>query len=178
MEVVKVALQSGSVSLTAEGREEFVKEVLGMWKELSSIPSKLTASQLATEQKVDQQKANGYPSDSDSKISQYENVYDKVDGKLKIIGHMPGTNKSDKTRSTALVVLFGYYLDGVEQIPSEIIREACTDQGCFDSGNFAKHLKGLAEKVVMNTKAGGGYDVKLTAPGRKAAKELVEELNG
>ena len=64
------------------------------------------------------------------------------------------------------------------RIPSELIRDACTEHGCFDSANFAQHLKALKEKLVMNTKAGGSFDVKLTAPGRKAAKEFVEGLNG
>ena len=36
----------------------------------------------------------------------------------------------------------------------------------------------LKSRIVMNVKHGGGYDVKLTAPGRKEAKELVEQLNG
>jgi hypothetical protein len=74
-------------------------------------------------------------------------------------------------------VLFGHYLRGDEQIPSETIRDACADQGCFDQANFAQYLKSLKEKVAMNTKPGGGYDVKLTAPGRKAARELVELLD-
>lgn len=177
MEIAKVALQRGSVSLSAEGREDFVKEVLGMWESLSAGAGAAGAESPSSEE-PDGSSAGDVAAEPSGAPARYENVYDKVDGKLKIIAEMPGASKADKTRSVALAILYGHHLEGADQIPSELVREACTDQGCFDSANFASHLRGLKDKVVMNTKAGGGYDVKLTAPGRKAAKEFVEGLNG
>jgi hypothetical protein len=165
----KVTLQRGTTVISVEGEDAFVEKTLSSWKHL------LDAPQAAASPAPSQDSASTKPAGSG--ISQYENVFDTVDGKIKLIHAMPGSNKADKTRNTALSLLYGHYVEGSEQVPSELIREACVDQGCFDQGNFASNLKGLKEKIAMNTKAGGGYDVKLTAPGRKAAKELVESLN-
>lgn len=167
--VSKVTLQHGATVISVEGDNAFIEKTLSNWKHL------LDARQAVPSGTQPQDKSGTKPSGSG--ISLYENVFDTVDGKIKLIHAMPGANKADKTRSTALSLLYGHYIEGSEQIPSELIREACVDQGCFDQGNFASNLKGLKEKIAMNTKAGGGYDVKLTAPGRKAAKELVESLN-
>jgi hypothetical protein len=173
VENAKVALQHGSISLAAEGREDFVKEVLAMWNGLlSTAPTPKHPSSTANASS-----SNGTGPGDSLALSQFENIYDTVDGKLKIIADMPGSSKAEKTRNVGLVLLYGHHLQGADQIPSELIREACTDHGCFDSANFASHLKALKDRIVMNTKAGGGYDVKLTAPGRKAAKEFVESLN-
>lgn len=166
----KIILQRGTTVISVEGDNAFIEKTLSNWKHLLDAPQPPTAT-VAAASGTTPAKPGG------AGIAQYENVFDTVDGKIKLIHSMPGSNKADKTRSTALSLLFGYYIEGNEQIASELIREACVDQGCFDQGNFASNLKGLKEKVAMNTKAGGGYDVKLTAPGRKAAKELVESLN-
>jgi hypothetical protein len=167
----KVTIQRGASLISVEGTDEFIKKTLAEWKHLLDNGSDASVSAASPSSPVKPQTGSG------DGIAQYENVFDTVDGKLKLIHSMPGGNKADKTRSTALSLLYGYYVNGSEQIASELIREACMDQGCFDSSNFASHLKGLKEKVAMNTKSGGGYEVKLTAPGRKAAKELVENLN-
>jgi len=166
----KASIQYGSVSLSAEGEDNFVNQFFSDWQHLLA-----EAPPLAAGESKDAKALAGSKGDP---VQTYENVYDRVDGKLKLIGHISGSNKAEKTRNTALAVLYGHYLDGSEQIPSEIIRDACTDQGCYDSTNFASYLKALKEKIAMNTKSGGGYDVKLTAPGRKAAQEFVEALNG
>lgn len=176
MSQAKIAMQNGPFSMSAEGSEAFVREVLEKWESLALKPQ--AASDPATPANSGIMDPAPPKATGGVSIDSFENVFDRVDGKLKIIAQMPGSSKADKARATALVCLFGHYLEGSEQIPSEIIRDACTDQGCFDSTNFSKHLKSLDEKVVMNTKSGGSYDVKLTAPGRKAAKELVEEING
>lgn len=112
-----------------------------------------------------------------SNVTDYENVFDFADDELKVICDVGGSNNAEKTRRTALTYLFGQSLLGETIVQSEQIRAACSDQGCYDSANFAQYLKSLKNKVVMNTKAGGGYAVKLTAPGRNEAKTLVAELN-
>lgn len=168
---VKLSMQFGASQFSAEGSEHFVATMLDRWTQIAKekvIPSV--------------EDANGDVGKSGSSsnakgMHTYENVYDEVDGNLKIIANIPGSNKADKTRGTALTLLFGNLLNGEGTTSADAIRDACVDQGCYDGSNFASHLKGLKEKVAMNTKAGGGYDVKLTAPGRKAAKELVGQLN-
>ena len=170
---VKLSMQFGSSQFAAEGPEDFINAMLEKWAELASnnaIPA-ASAQASSASHSIDPQ------SNSPDPQIQFENVFDQVDGALKIIAHIPGTNKAAKTRNTALALLYGQHLRGEATTTADSIRDACIDQGCYDSSNFASHLKGLKEKVAMNTKAGGGYDVKLTAPGRKAAKEFVEQLN-
>lgn len=174
-ETAKIAIQLGARSLSAEGSEAFVREAIALWDRLEAAPADLpgpAAREFSTGDMASARSAR-----PKAGTSEFENVFDEVDGRLKLIAHIPGNSKADKTRNVALAILFGHYLRGEEQVPSEVIRDTCADQGCFDQANFAQSLRGLKEKVAMNTKAGGGYDVKLTAPGRKAAKELVETLN-
>jgi len=173
MDSCKVELQIGVSRLVVEGAETFVASTLEKWgpKLAASAPAQPTS--LAPTAHV---APDGNPK-SQGGLSEFENVFDSADGKLKIICHVPGSNKAVVTRNTALIYLYGKFLEGVESVPSEEIRQTCVDQGCYDSTNFAQYLKGLKSYVVMNTKHGGGYDVKLTAPGRKAARELVESLN-
>lgn len=169
---VKLSIQFGVSQFSAEGSEQFVTTMLEKWTQLAKedvIPSTSIGDVTSSGQK-------SMPG-GDGPVQQYENVYDEVEGNLKIIANIAGSNKADKTRGTALTLLYGHFLNGEHTTSADAIRDACVDQGCFDRSNFASHLKGLKEKVAMNTKAGGGYDVKLTAPGRKAAKEFVEQLN-
>lgn len=177
MESSKIAIQNGPLSLSAEGSEALVRDALQFWEKFLGGSAPSTASTpIKQPDPIDivVQK----PSDTANGPSKFENVFDTVDDKLKIIAHVPGKTKAEQSRNVALVVLYGQLLLGVEQVPSDTIRQACVDQGCYDSTNFAQYLKGLKSRVVMNTKTGGGYDVKLTAPGRKDAKELIELLNG
>ena len=169
---LKLTMQIGASQFAAEGPEAFIVSMFEKWKELNSQTPYTRVHEIGKDAK------NGQASVGVNELSgKYENVFDEVDGALKIIANMPGANKATKTRSTALALLFGHLLRGESTTSAETIREACVDQGCYDSSNFARQLIGCKEKVVRNTKAGGGYDVKLTAPGRKAAQELVEQLN-
>lgn len=175
MNDVKLAMQFGSASFSAEGSESFVLNAYQKWSEMSTNPnfSQGSGAGSALNSANEGGKGNGNANPE----SQYENVYDELDGKLKIIAHMPGGNKAERTRSTALALLFGNYIRGQQTTNSDDLKESCQDQGCYDSSNFASHLKGLKDKVAMNPKPGGGYDIKLTAPGRKAAQSFVEALN-
>lgn len=169
---VKLAMQFGPSQFSAEGPSDYVNTMLERWVQLaneSKIPIYHPGTSDATKSQT------GTPSGAD--VPKFENVYDEVDGALKIIAHISGPNKAAKTRSTALALLYGNYLNGETTTSADSIRDACIDQGCYDSSNFASHLRGLKEKIAMNTKPGGGYDVKLTAPGRKAALDFVEQLN-
>lgn len=172
MSDVKLAMQFGHSQFNAEGPPDFVNKMLERWTELA-------ADQKFSEPVVNKPTPS-HASDTTSahaQTSQYENVYDEVDGSLKIIANIPGANKAARARGVTLVLLYGKFLHGETTATADSIRDACIDQGCYDSSNFAHHLKGLKDRVAMNTKPGGGYDVKLTAPGRKAAQELVEHLN-
>lgn len=173
MTASKIMMQFGSAQFSAEGAEAFINKMFERWSEMLNGTAGTLATSVLSSQKESTVGSNG----ASQKLEYFENVFDEIDGKLKIIAHMPGSNKAEKTRNTALAALFGNHMRGQQTTSADDIREHCQDQGCFDSSNFASHLKGLKDKIAMNTKSGGGYDVKLTAPGRKAAQTLVENLN-
>ncbi|NMW31720.1 hypothetical protein HKD42_06575 [Altererythrobacter sp. RZ02] len=176
MTSVKASMQIGVSQFSAEGSEEFVKSMLDTWIDLSK--NVVTSNSNFSESLNQDNSSNSSSVKSNQGIEKFENVFDEIDGEVKIIAQMPGNNKAEKTRNTALALLYANHLNGKQSISADDIRDACQDQGCYDSSNFASHLKGLKDKVAMNkTKAGGGYDVKLTAPGRKAASSFVEQMN-
>ena len=173
----KVELRVGASTLIVEGSEMFVTSTVESWRTFFEGTQPLGKSIEAVAAEQGAQSGGSADGAIGGGSQQFENVFDYADGKLKIIAPVPGNNKAELTRNTALIYLYGRLIGGVEPAPSEEIRQACMDQGCYDQANFAQYLKGLKSRVVMNTKPGGGYDVKLTAPGRKDAKELVEKLN-
>lgn len=168
----KIMLQRGSAIVSAEGTQEFVDATVEKWGHLLELGQ--PPEPPGENGGADSTKATQSTSDSTAK---FENVFDVHDGRLKIIQNMPGGSKAEKTRNTALTLLYGEYLSGNETISAEQLKGSCIDQGCYDPSNFASHLKGLKERVVLNPKPGGDYTIKLTAPGRRAAHELVTELN-
>lgn len=173
MSVSKIMMQFGTAQFSAEGTDTFINNMYEKWAEMLKGP----AATLATPTSPASNEFISGTTGAGQNLGAYENVFDEIDGKIKIIAHLPGSNKAEKTRGTALVALFGNHMKGQLTTNADEIREHCQDQGCYDSSNFASHLKGLKDKIAMNTKSGGGYDIKLTAPGRKAAQSLVEKLN-
>jgi dihydrodipicolinate synthase/N-acetylneuraminate lyase len=107
-EAAKISIQMGDVSLSAEGSETFVREAMTMWDGLANVASQ----SLDHGAGVVPEASNGQPPalarDPANGTAQYENVYDEVDGRLKLIAHMSGTSKADKTRNVALVELYGH----------------------------------------------------------------------
>ncbi len=168
----RIMLQRGSVIVSAEGAEDFVNATIEKWGHLLEFGGATEAP--GREGRADPKRATQSNTDP---AAEYENVFDVHDGRLKIIQSMPGSSKAEKTRNTALTLLYGEFLSGNETISAEQLKGACVDQGCYDPSNFASHLKGLKERVVLNPKPGGDYTIKLTAPGRRAAQELVAEFN-
>lgn len=169
---VKVHLEVGGSIVAAEGDVDFVQGVIERWQHLlvaapNSKPSPKTSNA--------NDPVNSRPSIAPD--SEYDNVFAKHNDRLKVIADIPGSSKAEATRNIVLVLLYGEHLSGIEEVSAERIKETCIDHGCYDNKNFAAHLKSLKPKVVMDPKPGGDYTVKLTAPGRKFAKELVERLN-
>lgn len=176
METAKINLQRGNILLSAEGSESFVRDAIAMWDTVLVKGQPVYEPDQPTDIKPEGREGDTKKREAPSGLSQYDHVFDSVDDTLKIIAHIPGKNKAEKTRQVALLTLFGNHLLGNEHVPSDVIRTACIDQGCYDNTNFAGYLRGLKQQIVMNTKAGGQYDVKLTAPGRKSSRELADQL--
>lgn len=112
-----------------------------------------------------------------------ENPYPRVlhieDQKVRIIKKIPGTTNSKKMVNTALAYIWGNRNIGIETVTLQEIRDVCQEQGCLDSPNFAKVLKGAKESIIIDGKKGSNSQIcKLTIPGVDNAEELLESING
>ena len=174
---VKIHLEHAGNVVAAEGEAEFVKDFIDEWKHLLEVTSKASKPMPAQENWRSEKHVATSPKGGQSPDEAYENVFALHNEKLKVIADLPSSSKAETTRVASQVLLYGEYLRGNESVSAESIKTVCLDHGCYDSKNFASHLKSLKSKVVMDPKPGGDYSVKLTAPGRKAAQELVSQLN-
>ena len=174
---VKIHLEHAGNVVAAEGEAEFVKDFIDEWRHLLEVTSEASKPEPALENSPSAKHIATSPKDNQSPDEAYENVFALHNEKLKVIADLPSSSKAETTRVAAQALLYGEYLRGNESVSAESIKAVCLDHGCYDSKNFASHLKSLKSKVVMDPKPGGDYSVKLTAPGRKAAQELVSQLN-
>ena len=173
---VKIHLEHAGNVVAAEGEVEFVKDFIDEWKHLLQATSEASKPK-STQEDPPSKHVAASPKGGQSPDEAYENVFALHNEKLKVIADLPSSSKAEATRVASQALLFGEYLRGNESVSAESIKAVCLDHGCYDSKNFASHLKSLKSKVVMDPKPGGDYSVKLTAPGRKAAQELVRQLN-
>lgn len=174
---VKIHLECAGNVVAAEGEIKFVKEFVDEWKHLLDATGKASGPNPAQQDSLSAKQAATNPKGGQSPDEAYENVFALHNDKLKVIADLPSSSKAETTRVASQALLYGEYLRGNESVSAESIKAVCLDHGCYDSKNFASHLKSLKSKVVMDPKPGGDYSVKLTAPGRKAAHELVSQLN-
>lgn len=174
---VKIHLEHAGNVVAAEGEVEFVKDFIDEWKHLLQATRGASKPKSAQEDSPSAKHVAASPKGGQSPDEAYENVFALHNEKLKVIADLPSSSKAEATRVASQALLFGEYLRGNESVSAESIKAVCLDHGCYDSKNFASHLKSLKSKVVMDPKPGGDYSVKLTAPGRKAAQELVRQLN-
>lgn len=172
--MVKIQLANGSSSILAEGDVDYVEKFIKEWKHLVEDEGHNETVSQENDKSDSSLVVHGQ---CPNELSRYENVYAYYGEDFKIIATMPGGSKAEKSRNCTLVLLYGEYLVKNEMVSVEKIRDLCIDQGCYNSTNFSKILKSLDNNIVYNSKQGGDYDVKLTAPGRKAARELVEKIN-
>ena len=105
----------------------------------------------------------------------FENVLAFDDGEVTVIADIPGKNSKTKTVNAALLYLFGKDSLGEAKASFKEIRQVCTEHGFLDSPNFAQYLKSEKSRFIVSGK-GQSQEVKLTVPGKKAARDLAEEL--
>jgi hypothetical protein len=121
----------------------------------------------------------GSKSESGFDNKSFPRVLHIEDKDVKIIKQMPGTNNAKKSVNTALAYLWGKRSVGDENVSYQDIRDLCQQQGCLDSSNFAAHMQGAREHMIIGGKKGSNAKTcKLTLPGVERAEELLEDLNG
>lgn len=107
-----------------------------------------------------------------AQLRELANVLEVVGDRVRILKRAPGSGKRPKMRNVSLLYLLGAELGGrTEMVPTAELRQACEDNGCLDSTNFAAALRAEHGNIVVEDNA-----ARLTVPGREKAKELAESL--
>lgn len=174
----KYSAQDGTLEL--EGSEEFVSQHFDSLTDIVRIISRHTTieqkkeaheeeSEIAVTGNEEEQKEQ---SPSVEGINSYPSVFSEINGKLKIVSDIPGSNKKEKMSNAAMLYCYGSKLLGDEQVPSTEIRTICEEHGCIDSPNFSKIFNDKTLFLSDGVK-GGNKQIKLTFQGEKKAKALL-----
>jgi len=178
----KYSAQEGVLEL--EGSEEFVSKhfesltdliriisrhvVVEKKQETQAAPSSVQPS--STDKAVEEQAT--VQQSSSGGISDFPAYFSEINGKLKIVAEIPGSNGKAKMTNAAILYCYGSKLLGDEQVSSKDIRTVCEDHGCLDAPNFSKVFNDKTIFISDGVK-GGNKDVKLTFQGENKAKELL-----
>lgn len=179
----KYSAQDGLLEL--EGSEEFVSKhfesltdliriisrhaVVEQKNEVKPIPSQSVQAEIGTsEQTQAQHNITGG-------ISDFPEFFSEINGKLKIVADLPGSNGKAKMTNAAILFCYGSKLLGDEQVATKDIRTVIEEHGCLDGTNFSKIFVDKTIFISDGVK-GGNKDVKLTFQGEKKAKELLSSV--
>lgn len=168
--IVEFNRQSGTFRI--EGSEDFVWKVLDR---LEQVLQNVPPTSLAAHDTRASTASNNEAVPSASPETLYDHVFAEQNDKLRVIATVDEGNKADTARKLVLIYLFGSELKGREQIDSEEIRSLCEGHGCYDSSNFAHYMRSLKNRVITDGTS-RKYSMRLTAPGRREAKQMVEDL--
>lgn len=181
----KYSAQEGILEL--EGSEEFVSQHFESLTDLIRIISRHVVIEQRSEQNaqtitpppiqptepnVTAPTAQAPAITSTTGIQQYPAFFSEINGKLKIVADLPGSNNKAKMTNAAILFCYGSKLLGDEQVSHKDIRTVCEEHGALDSANFSKIFNDKTVFILDGVK-GGNKDVKLTFQGEKKAKELL-----
>lgn len=182
----RYSAQEGVLEL--EGSEEFVSQhfesltdliriisrhVVIEQKQEPSITALPTPNIPVTATSLDQPVSTQGPTTiSEAGIAKHPTFFSEINGKLKIVADIPGSNAKAKMTNAAILYCYGSKLLGDEQVSNREIRTVCEDHGILDSANFSKIFNDKTLFISDGIK-GGNKDVKLTFQGEKKARELL-----
>lgn len=171
--LVEINRQTGVIRV--EGTEDFIWKVLDRLEHL--LANEGAAAQAMHENASPAATHKTTSTSAASPESLYDHVFAEQNDKLRIIAHVDEGNKADTARKLVLIYLFGAELRGKEAADSEEIRALCESHGCYDSSNFSHYMRGLKNRVLTDGTS-RKYTMRLTAPGRREAKQIVEDIQG
>ena len=179
--ITRISISIKDGILEFEGSEEFVvKQIVKYENLIQNMISKTVQSQVA-EPTTDKNQVE--PDQTDTKPVQskinYENVLAIEDNVVKVLSDIPDKSNSKKTISAALLCLFAKNIQGIEEVEFKEIQNICKEHSCYDSAHFSSYLKKdkQAKSYFIFGGTGRRQTAKLTFPGKRAAENLVKELN-
>lgn len=175
MSRIKISLNGNLLEL--EGSDDFIKTNLELMKKIEqAAPVPQTLNQQPSSNPVKTPINNSI---SENLSDLYPYVYHKTDEGFNIISsELPGNSNAEKTRTLALIYLYGKkFMMSEDSADSNELRSLATKFGCLDSKNFAKHLAATKPHLAFNGKKGGNKTYTITRPGENEAKKIVSEIN-
>jgi hypothetical protein len=148
----KILISVSEGRMEFEGSEEFVERQIGTFGDL--IKESLRHAPAATRkpastkpvQGASEKDQDGTPS---AGLTGYEHLFAKnPQGKIQILKDLPGSTKSKKMVSAALLLTLANTLDGKLATTFKEIRDVCEAHGALDTGNFASTIK--AEMIWLD----------------------------
>lgn len=169
-QTTKVNISLGDCVLEFSGSEAFVQKQIDEFKGL--IHGKLKAVKV----RKPKDKALGEQADEvNDQFILYPNVIE-YDGETINILKVDGNNNSAKTKSLAFTYLWAKGKFDNNPVSTNEIQKQYVEHGCYD-GNFSSVLRKIDKSFVVLKGAGKSQTIKLTAPGKRHAKELITSLN-
>ena len=168
---VHISFKEGILEIT--GSEDFVARQVENFKDI--VKDQFTKHEKTRHQTGEQrgeQRTNGSGGQG---IEGFATVVAEHDGKISILKKVSGRSKQEKSTNTALVYLWAKSALGTDEVPFQEIRNACEQQGCLDSTNFATHMKD-AKEFILITGTRKAQTAKLSIPGKEKALQVINEL--
>lgn len=168
-----------SGELRVEGSRAFVEKVIeGL--DLNEILNRPSASTTDAEKPVQRNLSLPPPGDSDASgeddlFGKLDNVFSETPDGFQVIANVEEATVAKTARNVILLHLFGLHLTGRGEATDDELRQICEHHGCYDSKNFASHIKGMGNKITQ-TGSARSYTVRLTAPGIRFGKEMANRL--
>ena len=173
--VTKVNISLGDCVLEFSGSEVFVQKQIDEFKGLIHSKLKLVKNVKTKDKPNEEVQDIVDDTTQDSSFAAYPNVID-YDGETINLLKVDGKSNSAKTKSLAFTYLWAKGKFDNNPVLTKEIQEQCVEHGCYD-GNFSTVLKKIDKSFVVLKGVGKSQTIKLTAPGRRHAKELITSLN-
>jgi len=176
MSEAEVIVDASNCVITVRGNQAFVSEILEKYRfVLEQAPKVQPKQEHKTIPQEDQKGAS--PKHASGDLSSLDNIYDLDGDAISILVSPPGKSITAQAKALILLYLYARLQMGEPSVPAEGIKEQCKSHACYDSKNFVAHLKGQKNLVTV-TGANATLAARLTVPGRKAAEELAQSLQG
>lgn len=177
-EKASIALSLGNFSIRIEGSEEFVKDQVSGFRETILEHLDTQNYDPASEAPPSNKDGISNKNKSSGPLEEYRNIYHYDGDELNLlIPHIPGGNTAEKTRNSAKLYLFGKnLLDGESVSHKEEIVGICKEYGFYDSSNFKNNIQSGKPNLVVEG-SGKNYEIRLTPPGIKDTKELINSID-